>query len=73
MQQVNYKEYPSCIFANIPSFLPQKKAEALIAATGTVIIRHTDKEGSTYKNGLLHSYDDKPAVVFYTQKRAIII
>ena len=61
MNPINYKNYPSCIFANIASFLTGDEASVLIPATGDVVVRSTDEKGKTYKNGLLHSYDDKPA------------
>lgn len=36
---------------------------ALRPATGDVIVRHKDRQNKTYKNGLLHSYDNQPAVI----------
>ena len=65
---IDYKNYPSCVFAMVASYLREDEAEALKPATGDVVIRHVDKEGNTYKNGLLHSFDDQPAIIFYTQK-----
>ena len=62
IKPINYKEYPECMFAMIAAYLPIDDAEVLVPATGKVVFRHTNREGSTYKNGLLHSYDDKPAI-----------
>lgn len=59
---INYKEYPECMFAIIAAYLPVDDAEVLVPVTGKVVFRHTDMNGSTFKNGLLHSYGDEPAM-----------
>ena len=60
--KINYKKYPECMFAMIAAYLPPDEAREVRQFAGKVVFRHTDENGSTYKNGLLHSYDDKPAV-----------
>jgi hypothetical protein len=62
LSPINYKDYPECMFAVISAYLSPDEASEVRKAAGKVVFRHTDKNGSTYKNGLLHSYDDKPAV-----------
>lgn len=62
LKPINYQDYPEYMFALIASFLPCKKGEDLRRVAGTTIIKHVDKKGNTYKNGTLHSYDDKPAI-----------
>ena len=59
---VNYKDYPEYMFAMIASFLPSREGDDLRMVAGDVCFKHTDKDGNTYKNGLLHSYNDLPAV-----------
>ena len=55
--------FPESIFAEISCFLGDSPEGDLIRQyTGKIAIRH-DIQGNTYKNGLLHSYDDKPALV----------
>ena len=65
---INYKEYPECMFAIISAYLPRRHANELRGVTGEVIFKHTDQKGNTYKNGLLHSFNDQPAVNFNNQK-----
>ena len=60
--KINYKKYPECMFAMIAAYLPPDEAREVRQFAGKVVFMHTDENGSTYKNGLLHSYDDKPAV-----------
>jgi hypothetical protein len=62
LKQTNYKNYPECMFAVLSSFLPAVQADVLRRVTGSDVFRSTDENGGTYKNGLLHSFDDKPAV-----------
>ena len=62
LKNTNYKNYPECMFAVLSSFLPAVQADVLRRVTGSAVFRSTDENGSTYKNGLLHSFDDKPAV-----------
>jgi antitoxin component YwqK of YwqJK toxin-antitoxin module len=62
LTKINYKEYPEFMFAMIASFLPSYEGKYLRKVAGNVVFKSQDKEGRTYKNGLLHSYDDKPAV-----------
>ena len=56
--QIKYQEYPECMFAMIDAY----EGHEVRLAAGKVVFRHTDEYGNTYKNGVLHSYDDKPAV-----------
>jgi hypothetical protein len=58
---INYKEYPQCMFAMLAAFLPIEEGDDLRRAAGGVFFRSTDPDGSTYRNGRLHSYDDQPA------------
>lgn len=58
--KINYKEYPEFMFAIIASFLPKDEGDYLRKVAGKVIFKY-EKNGRTYKNGLLHSYDDLPA------------
>ncbi len=60
---INYKEYPECMFAMLSAFLPKAEGEHLRRVAGKVVFRSTDRDGRTYRNGLLHSYDDNPAIV----------
>jgi len=66
--RINYKDYPECMFAMIAAYLPDYEANLLRTATGEVLFRHTNKDGHTYKNGLLHSYNDKPALIEGTRQ-----
>ena len=61
LQKLNYKDYPEFMFAIICGYLPSSEGDDLRRVSGNVVFRHEDKYGRTYKNGLLHSYDDKPA------------
>ena len=60
--KINYKEYPEYMFAMIAAFLPKNEGHDLRLIAGNVVFRSEDKDGRTYKNGLLHSYDDMPAI-----------
>ena len=59
---VNYKEYPEYMFAMITAFLPSNEGDDLRKVAGSVGFSSRDKDGNTYRNGLLHSYDDKHAI-----------
>jgi len=61
--KINYKEYPECMFAMIAAFLPEDDGYEVRRAAGKVVFRSQDVNGYTYKNGLLHSFDDQPAFV----------
>ena len=61
--QINYKKYPECMFAMISAFLPAEEGNDLRRVAGRVEFKSEDKNGNTYKNGLLHSYDDLPAII----------
>jgi hypothetical protein len=63
MIKINYKDYPECMFAVIAAFLPVHEGDDLRRAAGEVGFRSTDTLGRTYRNGLLHSYEDQPAAV----------
>jgi antitoxin component YwqK of YwqJK toxin-antitoxin module len=60
---INYKDYPECMFAMLSAFLPKAEGEHLRRVAGKVVFRSRDRDGRTYRNGLLHSYDDNPAIV----------
>ena len=62
LSQINYKDYPECMFAVISAYLSPDEAIEVRRAAGKVVFRHTDENGSTYRNGLLHSFNDEPAV-----------
>jgi len=61
--KINYKDYPEYMFAMIAAYLPSWEGDDLRQIAGSVVFRHTDNKGNTYKNGLLHSYDDLPASI----------
>jgi len=63
LSQINYKEYPECIFAMLAAFLPDSEGDDLRRVAGKVVFRSEDKDGNTYRNGLLHSFHDNPALV----------
>jgi antitoxin component YwqK of YwqJK toxin-antitoxin module len=60
---INYKNYPECMFAIVAAFLPKGEGDDLRRVAGKVVFRSTGREGRTYRNGLLHSYQDEPAIV----------
>jgi hypothetical protein len=60
--KIDYREYPECMFAMIAAYLSPSEGFHLRRAAGNLTFRHEDSEGRTYKNGVLHSYEDKPAV-----------
>ena len=55
--------YPECMFAMFSAFLPSEEGDLMRALAGNTVFKSTDNKGRTYMNGLLHSYDDKPAVI----------
>ena len=61
--KINYKDYPEYMFAIIAAYLPKDEGSDLRRVAGSVVFRHEDLDGCTYKNGVLHSYNDKPAVI----------
>jgi hypothetical protein len=62
LSQINYKEYPECMFAILAACLPASEGTELRRVAGKVVFRSEDKYGNTYRNGLLHSFDDMPAL-----------
>jgi hypothetical protein len=60
--KINYKEYPECMFAMLAAFLPVEEGDDLRRVAGRVVFR-SENDGMTYKNGVLHSFNDEPAVV----------
>ena len=60
---IDYRDYPEYMFAMIAAYLPKDEGNDLRRVAGSVIFRHEDKYGNTYKNGLLHSYNDLPALI----------
>jgi len=65
---INYKEYPECMFAMIAAFLPPDEGHVLRRVAGKVVFKSEDKDGNTYRNGLLHSFDDMPALRIGSQQ-----
>ena len=66
--KINYKEYPECMFAMIAAFMEGDDGDDLRRVAGSVFFRSTDSNGCTYRNGLLHSYDDQPSNSMNDQK-----
>jgi hypothetical protein len=64
--KINYKNYPEYMFAIVASYLPSDEGHDLTRISGKVVFKHKDCHGNTYKNGLLHSYHDLPALVHDT-------
>ena len=62
MTQINYKDYPEFMFAIVAAYLPVREGFHLRRVAGNIIFRHVDTDGNTYKNGVLHSYNDLPAI-----------
>ena len=62
IRKIDYREYPECMFAMISAFLPLQEGRELRRVAGDVVFRSTGMDGRTYRNGLLHSYDDEPAI-----------
>jgi hypothetical protein len=60
--KINYKEYPEFMFAIISAYLPEEDARIVSKLAGRVIFRTENNKGYTFKNGLLHSYNDLPAI-----------
>jgi len=59
--------FPEFVFAEISSFLGEgPEGDFLRKFTGNCGVRD-DIKGSTYRNGVLHSYDDKPAEIRYNR------
>jgi len=63
LEKLNYKHYPEYMFAMIAAYLPKHEGDDLRRAAGNIIFRHVDIHGNTYKNGVLHSYNDLPAII----------
>jgi len=61
--KINYKDYPEYMFAIIAAYLHESEGRDLRRVAGSVVFRHEDRDGWTYKNGVLHSYNDKPAII----------
>lgn len=58
--KINYKDYPEFMFAIIASYLgDSKEGFEIRKCTGNLVYKH-EKNGRTYKNGMLHSFHDKP-------------
>ena len=68
LSQINYKEYPECMFAILAACLPESEGGDLRRVAGKVAFRSEDKDGNTYRNGLLHSFDDMPALRIGSQQ-----
>jgi antitoxin component YwqK of YwqJK toxin-antitoxin module len=63
LSEIHYKQYPEFMFAMIAAYLPKREGHDLRRVAGKVVFRHVDTDGNTYKNGVLHSYNDEPAIV----------
>jgi hypothetical protein len=61
--KINYKDYLEFMFAAISAFLPVDQGHDLRRVAGHVFFRSTDHYGSTYRNGLIHSYDDQHSMI----------
>lgn len=61
--RINYRDYPECMFAMLAAFLPDNEGDELRRVSGGAVVRSKNEDGHTYKNGLLHSFEDEPAVV----------
>ena len=59
---IDYRDYPEFMFAMLAAFLPSNEGDDLRRVAGSVCFRSVDKDCNTYKNGLLHSFDDLPAI-----------
>jgi len=54
--------YPEFMYAIIATYLEQSEGDLPRRLAGSIVIRE-ERKGKTYKNGVLHSYNDVPAVV----------
>lgn len=53
-------KHPEFLFAIVASYLTPEEGRELRKYTGSVTYRYS-KNGNTYKNGVLHSFEDNPA------------
>ena len=67
MNTINYRDYPEFMFAIVASYLTPEEGYDIRRCAGKTIYRYS-KNGDTYKNGALHSYDDKPAIITKTSQ-----
>ena len=65
---IKYQEYPEFMFAMIAAFLEDDEGDDLRRVSGNVCFRSEDEFGCTYKNGLLHSFGDEPAIIDFFKK-----
>ena len=61
LSKLDYRDYPEFMFAIVAAYLPSSEGDDLRRVAGDVVFRHEGKYGRTYKNGVLHSYNDEPA------------
>ena len=61
--KIKYTEYPECMFSIIAACLPANEGREVRLLAGEVFFRSEDNQGRTYRNGLLHSFDDQPAMI----------
>jgi hypothetical protein len=66
--KINYQEYPEFMFAMIAAFLEEDEGDDLRRVSGKVYFRSEDEYGNTYRNGLLHSFGDEPAITDFFKK-----
>ena len=59
----NMWQLPKEMYAEISRWLPNDYAGALMRKMARDIIIRDDRDNCTYANGLLHSFDDEPAVI----------
>ena len=67
--KIKYTEYPECMFAIIAACLPANEGREVRLLAGEVFFRSEDNQGRTYRNGLLHSFNDEPARVINDDHR----
>jgi hypothetical protein len=60
--KINYKDYPECMFAMLSAFMIPEEGDDLRRVSGNVVFKSQDNQGRTYKNGLLHSFNDEPII-----------
>jgi len=71
--KIDYRHYPEYMFAIVAAYLPEREGDDLRRVAGSVVFKHTDRYGYTYKNGLHHSYNDLPAIRQVWDERDIFI
>jgi hypothetical protein len=65
LSNIDYLEY---MFAIVTAYLPSEEGHDLRRVAGDVVFRHADKDRNSYKNGVVHSYSDQPALIIENYK-----